>query len=169
MFRELVALEAITETNPWRSDATELVRESLREYHELMTNIHSSNRYRARGRPRIEITYTQLAFLLENRFTVPQIAAIKRVSCSTVERRMVEYGLSVRELYSTISDGELDRIVRVIYDTFPMCGNKVMAGHLLARGYRVQQSRIRESQRKVDPGGVAIRQLTTIRRRQYAV
>ena len=82
---------------------------------------------------------------------------------------MVEYGLSVRELYSTISDGELDRIVREICDTFPMCGNKVMAGHLLARGYRVQQSRIRESQRKVDPGGVAIRQLTTIRRRQYAV
>ena len=44
-----------------------------------------------------------------------------------------------------------------------------MQGHLLAQGVRVQQQRIRESQRRVDPGGVVLRQLTSINRRRYRV
>lgn len=37
------------------------------------------------------------------------------------------------------------------------------------RGAGVQQSRIRDAQRRVDPQGVLMRQLTVIRRRQYNV
>ena len=44
-----------------------------------------------------------------------------------------------------------------------------MQGHLLAEGIRVQQLRIRECQRRVDPGGVVLRRLTSINRRRYKV
>ena len=44
-----------------------------------------------------------------------------------------------------------------------------MQGHLLSRGYRVQQNRIRESQRRVDPEGAIIRRLHVLNRREYSV
>ena len=44
-----------------------------------------------------------------------------------------------------------------------------MRGHFLSRGLRIQQSRIREIHRAVDPEGSLMRQLTTINRRTYSV
>ena len=44
-----------------------------------------------------------------------------------------------------------------------------MAGHLLTRGFHVQQSRIREAQQRVDPESVAIHCLTITMRRHYIV
>ena len=52
---------------------------------------------------------------------------------------------------------------------FPMCGNLQMLGHLHYRGLRVQQVRVRESLRRVDPEGSMIRRLCTINRRAYRV
>ena len=42
-------------------------------------------------------------------------------------------------MYSDITDQELDGIVKLVYNEFPMCGNKQMMGHLLSRGIEVQQ------------------------------
>jgi hypothetical protein len=44
-----------------------------------------------------------------------------------------------------------------------------MQGHLLAKGYRVQQARVREAQRMIDPEGSMMRQLRTTNRREYYV
>ena len=46
-----------------------------------------------------------------------------------------------------------------------------MIGYLLARGYRVQGKRVRESMRRVDPEGVIERSisLNIIQRRRYSV
>lgn len=121
------------------------------------------------GRPRYDIPQSQLEYLLQCRFTVPQIALLLNVSVRTVRRRMEHYDLSVRSLYANISERELDVLVGQIQEQFGLCGNRQMQGHLLARGVRVQQLRIRESQRRVDPGGVALRQLTSINRRRYRV
>lgn len=52
---------------------------------------------------------------------------------------------------------------------FPNCGNRQMQGHLVARGYQIQQSRIRLSQRRVDPEGAVMRQSNVIHRREYSV
>ncbi len=52
-----------------------------------------------------------------------------------------------------------------IVSEFPMCGNRQMPGHVLARGIRFQQHRIREAQRRVDPAGTVMRRLRTIQRR----
>ena len=142
-------------------DAMQLVREGLRLMQELSRSADSGASQPpvttgTRGRPIFQIRSEQLNTLLENGFTVPQIAGILRVYISTVHRRMSEYGLSVRAMYAEISDDELDQLVRDVNQTFPMCENKQMVGHLQARGYRIQQGRIRDAQRRVDPGGVAM-------------
>ena len=89
---------------------------------------------------------------------------------------MTEYDLSVHALNSQLSDRELDDIVRDIQTQFPTCGNHpmqglsvLMQGHLMSRGIRVQQYRVRESQQRIDHSGSVLRRLTVIRHRQYQV
>ena len=88
--------------------------------------------------------------MLEMRFAVPTIAEILGVSVRTVRRRRTEYNLSVTMLFTQLTDQRLDEIVGEIQSLFPMRGNRQMQGHLLSRGLRVQQHRIRESQRRVE-------------------
>ncbi len=121
------------------------------------------------GRPRFVIPQSQLVNLVESCFTVPQISRIVGVSQRTIHRRLVEYGISITEQYADLTDDELDDIVTGIQNDFPMCGNGQMKGHLLSRGIRVQQVRIRESQRRIDPQGTLLRHLHTINRRSYRV
>ena len=90
------------------------------------------------------------------------------VSVSTIRRQMTEYGLSIAATYSSIDDKDIDVIVKDI-QMFPMCGNRQMLGQLLSRGVRVQQHRVRESQRRIDPEGSMLRQLNCIHRRVYKV
>ena len=47
------------------------------------------------GRPLFEIPHGQLQFLIDSRFSVPQIAQLLGVSVSTVRRRMSSYNLYV--------------------------------------------------------------------------
>ena len=121
------------------------------------------------GRPKLNVTQEQLEHLLALGFSDPNIANVLGVSLSTVRRRMSEYGLSVRALYSVISDQDLDRVVAEIKEDFPNCGYRLMKGHLLHRGYRVTQVRIRESLHRVDPEGIAVRWCSVIHRRKYTV
>ena len=64
-------------------------------------------------------------------------------------------------------DEQLDEIVREIQHAFPTCGNTQMQGHLIFCRIRIQQHRIRESQRRVDPAGSVMRRLRIIGRRHY--
>ena len=119
------------------------------------------------GRPPFEIPREQLLLLIESKFTVPQIADMIGVSVRTIHRRMSEYDLSIHSTYTELTDDELDSIISDIHKEFPMCGNKQMSGHLLSRGIRVQQHRIRELMRRVDPEGTMARCLNVIHRRCY--
>ena len=121
------------------------------------------------GRPCFQIPRDQLTYLIENGFSVPQISEMIGVSIQTIHRRMSEYGLSISAQYSILTDYELDSIVSDIQSQFPMCGNRQMQGHLLSRRYRVQQTRIREAQRRIDPQGAIIRWLHALNRREYNV
>ena len=69
---------------------------------------------------------------------------------------MSEFGLSVSGQYANITDDYLDQVVKM---NFPYVA--LMRGHLLALGLRVQQQRIRESQRRVDHDGSMMRRLST--------
>ena len=122
-----------------------------------------------RGRPRLDIKQEQLEYLLHLGFNCPKIAEMLGVSLSTVRRRMSEFGLSVTALYSTVTDQELDSLVSEIKEEFPNCGSRLMHGHLLHRGHRISQARIREALHRVDPEGVAVRLTSAVQRRKYAV
>ena len=54
---------------------------------------------------------------------------------------------------------------------FPNTGNKRMTGYLRSRGMRIQQYRIRESMRRVDPEGTLHRtlEMNIVHRRVYSV
>jgi len=121
------------------------------------------------GRPRFDITEVQLKYLLDNHFTVPRIASIIGVSSRTIERRLSQFGLSVRSRYSNLTDAELKQIMSDIKEDHPQCGNLQMKGFLLSKGIRVQQQRIRETLRAVDPEGSILRRLNAINRRKYRV
>ena len=121
------------------------------------------------GRPRYFIPQDVLQNLLSTGFSVPHISDILCIYIRTVHRRLSECGLSVRATYSVISDAQLDEIVARVQHEFPLCGYRQMIGHLRAQGLRIQQSRVRESQRRVDPGGCVMRRLSTVNRRTYRV
>ena len=121
------------------------------------------------GRPRFVISTSVLESMIELGFSVVSIANILGVSRSTICRRLKEAGMSVSQKYCCISNSDLDDVVRSISVTFPNCGYKMMMGHLKERGITVQQFRVRESVRRVDPEGTSLRFRSTLKRRQYNV
>ena len=125
-----------------------------------------------RGCPRYSIPRDQLDFLIGRCFSVVDIATLlgfSSVRC--VERRLFEFGLSVRLTYSNIDNEELDQLIQNILTEFPNTGYRRMTGFLRSRGLRIQQCRIREGMRRVNPAGVLLRalELRTIHRRRYQV
>ena len=125
----------------------------------------------APGRPMYEIKEEILRFLFDKRFSVKDTADLLGVSKRTVERRMNEFGLRISNYYSDINDSDLESIVRNLTEEFPNIGYKRMSGLLLARGLRIQQNRIREIMRRVDPHGTLFRALSlrAVHRRRYHV
>lgn len=180
VYRELVVLEAMYQLNADQQTATEIIRSSLSTLRSLRdqrsmpgydwcSEVQPVTFTGLVGRPCFRIPQEQLSYLIQNGFSVPQVADMLGVSIRTVRRRMDDYDLSIRAQYCSLSDSELDDIVAEIQSQFPMCGNRQMVGHLLARGYRVQQIRVRETQRRVDPQGTIVRRLHALNRREYSV
>lgn len=122
-----------------------------------------------RGRPRVVISQEILEYLIGNHFNVHQVAQLLQTSTSTVRRRMREYGITVRSTYSLIDDVQLDTLVRELQNQYPNCGYRLMRGHLAAMGYRIQESRVRDALRRVDPLGVMSRWIRSIHRRTHSV
>jgi len=123
------------------------------------------------GAPKIAISKEQLKYFIDNGFTIHQISSMINVSTRTIKRRLREFDIKIKEQYTTISDFELDRIIETILKDFPNTGYKRMKGFLISRNLRVQEYRVRESMRRVDPEGVILRalQCTTVIRRAYNV
>ncbi|XP_042626097.1 uncharacterized protein LOC109068500 isoform X1 [Cyprinus carpio] len=123
------------------------------------------------GRPRMVLSLEYISSLLDLNLSVPCIAALLGVSRRTVHRRMAESDLSVRELYSTLTDEELDQCVIDIKSRQPHSGYRMVKGLLQAQGLRVQYERVRASMHRVDTIGVISRitNLGCIVRRTYSV
>ena len=124
-----------------------------------------------KGRPKCKISEEQITLMLNLRFSIPEIAKLLNVSVSTVKRRMTKYGCRQRSVYSTITDDELDNLLSTIISENPQTGYKRMIGYLKVRNIIVQEKRLREALRRVDPEGVLLRslQLKVISRRKYKV
>ena len=72
---------------------------------------------------------------------------------------MRDLGLSARTMFSSLSDEQLDEIISEIQHDFPNIDCKRMTRLLRARGVNMQQSRIRQSMRRVDAEGTLLRAL----------
>ena len=107
------------------------------------------------GRPSTEISRTSIEALLNAHFNVPAIAKLLHVSIRTLQRRMHEYGLSVKVNYSIIEDNALDATVQEIKGMNPHCGSKMLSGYLRAKGILIPRERIRKSLNRVDAVGIA--------------
>ena len=121
-----------------------------------------------RGRPSKDIMKDQLSFLIEQGFKISDISLLFDCSRRTIERRIKDYGLVLRN-YSSLSDSELDDLVVEITSLFPHCGEKSVQGRLRSRGIVVKRDRVRESLRRVDPSGVISRCRNVLHRRKYQV
>ncbi|RVE70765.1 hypothetical protein OJAV_G00067790 [Oryzias javanicus] len=123
------------------------------------------------GRHRMALSFDHLSRLLELNLSIPTIAEILGMSRSTVFRRMKEFNLSVKALYSTMSDEELDQCISNIKSRQPHSGYRMVKALLKARGHRVQYQRVRASMHRVDTAGVVSRMVSLgcIARRAYSV
>lgn len=97
------------------------------------------------GRLRMALSPHHLNSLLELNLSIPAIAKILGMSRSTVFRRMNEFNLSVKALYSSLSDEELDQCITDIKSRQPHAGYRMVKALLQARGHRVQYQRVRSS------------------------
>ena len=155
-----------------------LVREILVVVRDLCDRNTTSNNTRCRavvqrtgrrGRPRFLITEESLSYLLENGFTVPAVSRMLGVSVSTVRRRMAELDIRISDMYTAMTDVELDEKVKEMKEYYPHHGSRMLQGQLNLRGLYLQQRRIHESLRRIDPLGSALRWFNTVQRRIYSV
>ena len=124
-----------------------------------------------KGAPKYQISQQQLDFYVANGFTIKLIAEMLQVSSRTVKRRLQDFGIKLSGSFSVISDEELDREVELILVEFPNSGYIKMRGYLTSNGYNIQEYRVRESMRRIDPEGVMLRTLQSrpVVRRKYKV
>lgn len=97
-----------------------------------------------------------------------QIADLLCVSRMTIFRRRREFGLT-ETLSESVSDDELEGIIRRIKRNFPSLGQTMVWGRVRSMGYHVTRERIREVIRTVDPINTALRWRDTTSRRTYSV
>lgn len=120
------------------------------------------------GRPREEIDLDDVEFLRSLKLTWTKIAQVLNVSGHTIYRRLKDEGRYF-EIYTNISDQEVDRIVSDIKLEHPNDGEVLMAGHLQRHGIVIPRAKLRASIHRVDSDGVSARRAQAIRRRIYHV
>ncbi|KAF5276964.1 hypothetical protein FQR65_LT16112 [Abscondita terminalis] len=122
-----------------------------------------------RGRPKMIITKEQLKLLYKEGYSAPEMAKILSCSQSLIYKHLHNQEMHLRKRYSSISNEDLETIIKEIHEVHPNCGYEMMAGYLRSRNIHVQRCRIRSILGKTDPLGVAGRWSTTIKRRTYKV
>lgn len=122
-----------------------------------------------RGRPTkvIDVTFLREAFHPGRNISIATVARLLKVHRHTVEKAMQEDGIA--NLFSDISDMELDAIVRDYVDVRPDSGIQYTKGYIRSLGLKIQRDRIISSMHRVNPIGAAVRAAEPIERRVYHV
>lgn len=118
------------------------------------------------GRPRMQINVEQVAEMRRMGLSITKISEVIGVSRSTLYRVLEDDDLIG---VTDISDQELDAIIASYKETHPNDGERILIGYLRSRNIHIPRSRIRNSIHRIDPHGIELRKLTTIRRRTYHV
>ena len=120
------------------------------------------------GRPPVYVAREDVQALRALNLSWTKIARVLGVSRQTLYRRLKEYNIPCSD-WSAISTVDLDHLLQEIKDNHPNAGEVMMNGYLVALGIRVPRSQLRESIHRVDHHGTELRQLHTVKRRQYSV
>ena len=115
-----------------------------------------------KGRPKI--IEEQLEFFTSLHISWEEIATILGISSKILKRRAREWNIPN---FSTLTDAELDRIVREYMQQFPNCGEVMLRGHLQSTGLSVQRRRVRECIHRI--AGSHNSQHPAIFRRSYSL
>lgn len=110
-----------------------------------------------RGRPRLCVSHSQLAYLKSLSFTCTEIAVILGVSRMTLYRRRVEYGMMEDDPSELLTDSQLEKKLQEVRQTYPTFGETMAMGHLRSLGYHVTRSRLGRAIRATDPINRALR------------
>ena len=138
-YREVLLIEHTEGLNANEESAKQYIRMALNVLREAMDTagrVLCASRPQVEtsgtaGRPRFFVPREHLEYLVENRFTVPQIAELIGVSPRTVHRRLAEFGISISSQYAEVTDEYLELVMSSIQKEYPWCGNRQMCGHLL--------------------------------------
>ena len=126
--------------------------------------------YSGTGKPKLNVSYDHIYFLLQNGFKSTIIAKMLQISLRILRRPMSEYGITQQMFQSTITELELDDKVRGIVRYFPQIGYRRLLGELERQSIRITRSKARESLQRIDPVGVTERRLQgSVSRRKYNV
>ncbi len=121
-----------------------------------------------RGRPRKVINehFLREAFAPNRRINQSALAKKLKMNRKTVHNNRLLYG--IKNVYSNISDHELDHLVRQYKQQRPKNGWRYLSGYLSGKGIKVQAFRIQRSLKRVDRIGVALRVRRGIDRKTYS-
>ena len=87
-----------------------------------------------------------------------------------ISRRVNEFGLSHLQMFSDISNNELDNLVRDFMSRYGATTDEpFILGYFHSKNYHIQQSRVRPSINRVDSSNTALRWGALVRRRTYYV
>ena len=119
------------------------------------------------SRRRLLIECDTIVSLRESGYSWGSIAKFFGASESTIRRRRDEFGMTTD--FTSISDDELDCVIKDILASTPNAGESLVIGALRGRGLRVQRNRVREKLCILDVLGRAMRKRYRIYRRVYNV
>lgn len=124
-----------------------------------------------RGRPKFEISRSQLEYLESMSFNWTTVARMLGVSRTTIYRRRVEFGMDTSVITTNVNSDELECIIRQVRKETPSLGERMVMGKLRrALGVKASRSRVRSCLRAIDPINTALRWRGQLARRQpYSV
>ncbi|KAL2089875.1 hypothetical protein ACEWY4_014563 [Coilia grayii] len=120
------------------------------------------------GRPQYSISRPQIQHLLSLGMNWQSIATCLGMSSRTLYRHRQLLGIQPLT-YTTMSNEDLNIVVRDILQSTTNAGERYVHGSLRARGIHIQRWRVRISLQEIDPIGRSFRRRRTIRRRIYSV
>ena len=122
-----------------------------------------------RGRPRkvIDLDFLREAMSTKRRISLTKLAGAMGIHCHTLRYYMRLHGVSNR--FSTISNHDLDLLVKTFRAIKPDSGMQYLVGFLRWHGLRIQKQRVRTSIQRVDGLGLILHKRATIQRRKYRV
>jgi hypothetical protein len=103
----------------------------------------------------------------KRRITLTKLAKLLGIHRHTLRTYLKHYNVDYK--FATLSDGDLDILVKVFRSANPESGVRYLVGFLRTHGLRLQRARVTASIFRVDRLGRELRERKKIRRRVYKV